>query len=221
MPMEADTDGSFTRMLDGFGGTASRAYAQDAILNVQFDMGVILNDGKTAAAGRPVYDEIETVRIAVPGRMDYVVRPAWEQDRQRFAQQYAAFKQGLSAATSGTPLAMWPPIKKSQVAELSVAGVRTVEQLAAMSDIDAMKFMGNHELRAMAKDFLEAAKGAAPMVAMRHELQSRDAEINNLKAQMAQLVEAQTRAATPHEEVVLEPPPRRGRPPKAQQLDAE
>lgn len=210
--MPVDTEG-YTGMVEAVvqhrGDLQSAAFAQDGALAVRFKMGAIYSPAKSKAAGRAVYDDIEMIRIDVPGQADHVERPAWDGDRARFPKQYAAFKEGRDALASGTPLSVWPVLRPSQVAELAARKVHTVEQLAAMADVDASKFMGMHGIRQQARDFLEAAKGAAPMTALRAELETRDSEIAALKAQMAELVRASAERAESEGA-----PPRRGRPPK-------
>jgi len=74
----------------------------------------------------------------------------------------------------GTMLSSLPFLTKAQVADLYAANVRTAEQLASMSDVLAQKFMGMHNLRKRAKDFLDAAAGNAPIERMNKELEVRD-----------------------------------------------
>ena len=78
----------------------------------------------------------------------------------------------------------------SVVAELKAMNVHTVEQLADMPDQLAQKIMGSHSLRARAKVFLEAAAGEAVNSKMAMELEKRDSEIDLLKKQMAELIQA-------------------------------
>jgi len=172
------------------------AFTQDSRLNVKFYLDAIQDDAKSAEEGRPIFTERLMISIAVPGQADCVKRPAWDADFRRFPKHYEAFKAGTQEAETGTPLKMWPVMTVSQVAELAARGVRTVEQLANMADVDAQKFMGLNSLRQKAKDFLEAAKGAAPLTAMRAELESRDAQIASLQAQMTELLAHANKAAS-------------------------
>lgn len=185
-------------------------HGQDANLAVRFYVQAIENLDKSKAEGRPIFDEVEMIRIAVPGQIDRVERPVWDGDKKRFPVHYAHFKSGAEAAETGTPLSVWTAIKVTQVAELAARGVRTVEQLAGMADVDAQKFMGMHALREAAKDFLEAAKGSAHLTQMRAELESRDAalaaqksahdaELAALKADMARLLQQSGQTPTPVE----------------------
>lgn len=144
------------------------------------------NQAKTVEAGRPIFDEVEYVRIVVPGDRDEVHRPAREQDRANFPAQYAAFKaQTSQEAVSGTPLASVPFINRAMVAELAVFNCRTVEQLAAMPDAAAQRFSGIQELKRQATDFLAAAAGAAPLEQARAENAQLKSRLEALEAAVA------------------------------------
>ena len=157
----------------------------DERLFVQFSMEPEHNVTKSNEAGRPVYDEIEYIRIQVPGDKDNVVfRTAYPEDRRRFPKQYAAFKQNQETPVSGTPLSVLPFLSKAQVMEFAVVGVKTAEQLMGMSDANGQRFMGIQELKKRIGNFLEAAAGAAPALKLQAELEKRDGEIATLKKMM-------------------------------------
>lgn len=177
-------DESMVQMIEA----GDNANLQDSRLNVKFYLEAIQSEPKSAEAGRPVFDERVMIQIAVPGQVDCLRRPAWEADYQRFPKHWAMFKAGASEAETGTPLKAWPGITLGQIAELATRNVRTVEQLASMADIDTTKFMGSVALRQAARDFIEAAKGNAPLTAMRAELMERDAKIAAMEAQMAEFM---------------------------------
>lgn len=163
----------------------------DKSLNVTFSMEPHHNTEKSAREGRPIYDDREYVKIQVPGDKDSVVeRPVTEIDRRRFADKYAAFKAGRSQELSGTPLTAVAWMSKSRVRELEYFGVRTLEQLANMSDEAAQKFMGINLLRSYARDHIAAAAEAAPLVSMRTELEAKENEISALKHAVAEQAQA-------------------------------
>lgn len=160
----------------------------DENLLVKFYLHPRQNKAKSIEAGRPIFEDVEYIRIMVPGDKDNIVeRPARESDRARFPRQYDAFKRGEGDALVGTPLAAWPSIARSQVEELAFFGVKTVEQLASMSDTQIQKFMGLRELRTKAKAYIELAAGNAPLEKMQAELESRDATIATMQKQIADL----------------------------------
>jgi hypothetical protein len=179
--MEADMD--LTNMaMDIDRGRHSR-YAGDDHLLLQFFMQPIPNDEKSAKEGRPIFDDVEMIRIMVPGDKDSMIcRPIHPDDKQRFSRQYQSWKANNDGdVIEGTPLSEWPVITRAQVEELKFFNVRTVEQLANISDAHSQKFMGIQMLKQRAKDFLEAAGGAAIGTELRRELEAKDAELEVLK----------------------------------------
>lgn len=154
-------------------------------LYVTFDLHPRQNEEKTAAAGHPVYDDVEYIRIIVPGdKQNEIHRPANDFERRRFARQYAEFKAGTREAQSGMPLKEWTAISASQVKELAYHHVYTVEQLAGLSDANIQNIGPIRGLQAKAKDYLEKAAGNAPLEKMRAELTEKDTTIATLKQQM-------------------------------------
>lgn len=149
-------------------------------------------------AGRDIYKEIPYVEILQPGNKDSrIFDPATDYYRRRFPQHWDAFqkRQQQDMAIEGTLLETWPGCSRAQVEELRYLNIRTVEQLASLSDANAQGIMGINSLREKAKAFLEAS-----------EKQSISDELAELRKQnealQAQMAEMQAK-------------PKRGRPAKA------
>ena len=183
---------------DDMATTANQArYAMDSKLYATFYVRPIMNNFQSAEQGRPIYDELEYVRIIVPGDSKTTVDcPVTDEFRMRFEKQYEKFKKNLSQAVTGTPLEMWPQMTVGLCAELKGMNVQTVEQLAEMSDGIAQRIMGSHDLRRRAQAFLDAAKGEAENNKLTTELEKRDDQIKALQAQMEQLVKSLPKATT-------------------------
>lgn len=175
------------------------AWLQDAGLNVEFYMEALPDQAATLEKGSPQFKEVVMISIAVPGQLDVVKRPAWDADYRRFPKLWKAFQEGQTTPEAGTPLSVWPQVTVVQVKELNYRGIRTVEQLAAVSDVDCTG-MGMFSLRQRARDFVEAAKGNAPLVQIRAENEALNLEVAALKAQMAEVIAAQIKAANRAEE---------------------
>lgn len=136
------------------------------------------------------------VEIRAPGDKDFIVqREMRELDKYRFEKEWKLFEESEKGAVGldGTPLDAVPFLDVARIADLQASGVKTVEQLAAISDANGQKFMDFHRMRQAAKDFLAAAKGAAPLQEMRAELESRDAQIAALQKQIKEIAEAQAK----------------------------
>lgn len=161
----------------------------DARLRVTFGLFPEIDQEASVKEARPIFRDAEYIQIMVPGERDIVHRKVWRRDLERFPMQYAAYKNRQNQdAVSGTPLKIVPWITSGQAKELEFFNCFTVEQLANMPDSTAAKFLQIQKLKQLAKDYLEAAQKAAPLVAMRAELDSRDNEIDALKKQMADLM---------------------------------
>jgi len=160
----------------------------DENLYVKFFMHPLQDKTKTLEEGRPIFVEKEFIQIMIPGDKDnIVVREIRPGDNQRFSQQYQSFKNNEEEVMEGTPLEKWPLISSSQVEEMKFFNIRTVEQLASLADSVSQKFMGINTLRTRAKEYIEAAKDAAPVSILQGELEKRDEIIAGLEASMDEM----------------------------------
>lgn len=167
-------------------------YAADNKLYVEFLRKPRLHPAKSREAGRAVYEEVDFVRIHVPGDKSSVIeRPITEQDKQRFADRYSKWKAGQAEAVVGTPLTALPGMTPAKVEEYKYFKILTVEQLADANDNLGQKFMSFQQDKQRAKAFIEVAKNNAPIEKMNEELQKRDAEIENLKTMVEALQASQ------------------------------
>lgn len=177
--MEADygmTENAF------MAGEQNARYAEDAKLFVTFFKHPQEDKPQSLEQGRPIYKEVDYVRIMVPGDKDsVVVRPARDLDKQRFAKQFAAYEAGEKEYLDGMPLKAWPMVTRGQVEELKYFGVHTVEQLAELADIHVQKFMGMGTLKEQAKAYIQQAKETAPLVQLNAAVEAKDNEIAALQ----------------------------------------
>jgi hypothetical protein len=144
------------------------------------------NKPKSLAEGRPIFDDAEYVEIHAGGdKLSIPNKPVTEEHRRRWPRQYAAFKNGQNQdMASGTPLSEWPSMSRSQVEELAYFKIFTVEQLANASDGNLQMVGPLQSMKSKAKDFLEKAKGNAPIEQMRAELGERDNLIATMQQQL-------------------------------------
>jgi len=171
----------------GVGESQQARWAGDDKLWVQFHYLPMINNEKSNAEGRPIFDDVEHVRILQPGNKESIVdRPVADMDKARFKKQYADWKDGLDKPREGTPLEEWPILTKGQVEELRFFHLTTVEDLANLSDTNAQKFAGINGLRRQALAFVEQAKEGAASAKLASELEQRDNEIAALKQAVAE-----------------------------------
>ena len=141
------------------------------------------------AAGRPIFKEVEYVRIVTPGERNTVFcQPATEQHKRRFPKAYAAFKAGSAVAEQGTPLEQWPQMTRGQVLSFRAIGIHTVEALAAVHDgnIEALGH-GGRELREKAIAYIRQAEDTAAVQKLAAEKQAMADQMALLQAQITDL----------------------------------
>lgn len=137
--------------------------------------------------GRPIFKDVEKVRIWIPGdTKNCPVEVVNDEHKARWPAQYQAFRDGVEAPLEGTPLQDWPPIKASQIREFAHFHIRTVEDLAGLNDSHLQNLpMGARDLREQAKKFLDVARnGTAPIARMLAETQAKTDENDILKRQL-------------------------------------
>ena len=162
----------------------------DENLYVQFFSHPMQDKAKTLEEGRPIFVDTEYIRIMVPGdKSNVVMRSVREDDRQRFPKQYQAFKNDEEEILEGTPLDKWNFVSAAQVEELKYFGIRTVENLANVTDTNAQKFMGINLLRQKAQEYIAAASSEAPIAQLQEELSARDATIAEQASLLADMQE--------------------------------
>lgn len=163
----------------------SRANAGDETLFVVFYMGVLKNDARSVDEGRAIFDDVECVKIIVPGDKNNVIdRPAQASDKQRFTRQYDLFKKGVAEEdqVSGTRLTDWPFLSRAQAEELRYLGIRTVEQLANVRDDITTKVPGLVSLKQNAGVWLAKATKSAEAAQFTKRMQEQDAALANLQS---------------------------------------
>lgn len=169
---------------------AMEGRSEDDRLMIKFELFPHPNEIKSLEAGHPVYDDMEYITVIVPGDKTSIIhRPVWAQDKQRFSRQYAQFKSGLEQSVVGLPLKLWGGMTLGQAKEFEYFNVKTVEQLAEMSDNNGANIHGFNGLKQRARDYIAQTKESQPMLAMRAEIEKKDSEIAAINANFAELSE--------------------------------
>jgi hypothetical protein len=124
----------------------------------RFHMHSVEDPVASAAAGRPIFVQHERVQIIQPGNPNSPVLAVTDQERNRWPEQYGAFRKGEEVSISGTPLEQWSYLPRNAVLELKAIDLHTVEQIAGMPDSAMHKMgMGGRNIRDMAKAYLDDA----------------------------------------------------------------
>jgi hypothetical protein len=159
-------------------------FVGDEKLHVEFYTDAVENPQKSKEAGRPIFEDTEMVLIIPPGDKDNTIVAPAKMYLPRFRARYQAWKSGQDQdGVTGTLLKEWPGgPSASQIKNLEFFHVRTVEQLAGLSDGNLQAMGPGHlELRKRAQAYLDASVGAASAQKMQSELAKRDGEIEVLK----------------------------------------
>lgn len=156
---------------------------------VQFYSDAVEIKAESEKAGRPIFKDLPHIRKMVPGDSTNIVeRVAKEHDQRNHPREWEIFKRQELTGLTGTPLEQWPQVTRAQVKEAKYFEVHTVEQMSELSDMSCQKMgMGFAELRTKAIAYLKAAEGTAAQTAQASENQRLQAEIEALKAQMAEM----------------------------------
>lgn len=177
----------------------------------RFHMEAVEDPVATAAQGRPIFFQQERVQFIQPGSSNSPVEVVNEGHKQRWPEQYAAFRAGEEWAVNGTPLEQWPFLRKVNVYELKALGIFTVEQCADLSDIACQNMgMGGQAIRTAAKAYLSdadamkivsqaiAEKDAADARAAHAEKRLSELEplVNQMHAELMALKNAQSSSDT-------------------------
>lgn len=126
-------------------------------------------------AGMATQEKVDRLRKTNPA--------VWPQ----IERHYDHWKRGQDMPTEGTPLEAWPGIAPGQISRLRDMHIRTVEDLATVTDAALDKIgMGARELQRRAMAFVNNIDGAAT-AARQAKL---EAEIEMLRVQNAELAEA-------------------------------
>lgn len=120
-----------------------------------------------------------------PGGKIFHMKAIWSQ----IEPHYRAWKEGIDMPEDGTPLSAWPGVNEAEIQALNRAGLKSVEDVANMSEssLDKLQLPNPRGFRDQARKFVEMKDKA-----------SAEARIAELEAKLA----------------ALEEKPKRGRPPK-------
>jgi hypothetical protein len=161
---------------------------------IQFELQAIEDRDESLKQGRYIAKEIEIAIITLPGSRDTiekVITPEelsiWKNnpEKQLWVKMYEAWKDGAEAPITGTPIKEWPVLSPKKVKEYLNAGIRSVEDLAALPEdaCDNIGF-GTRTDRQKARDWIAAANDTGKLV---QELETLKVQINGLLTETERL----------------------------------
>jgi hypothetical protein len=155
-------------------------------LNVEFFWEGVKDEEQSATQGRPVFRDVEFVRVQVPrDKTNIIERAVRDMDKTRWPAEYRSFKAGLTE-TRGTPLRLWqvvPALKPSQIKELEYHGIHTAEQLGNVSDGNLSRIGLYREWRDKAREFVKDPAASAPVSKLREGYATQAVELAAIRAE--------------------------------------
>lgn len=203
MQLDPTTDESFRQFLPGM------QQEDDKALVVEFFVGKKLLGAKSTEAGREIFEDREFVKIQIKGQdKQVVIREVGNADRQKYPFAYQQFQHQKPAAVVGTPIEQLPGMGPSQAHNLKGINLRTVEDLANVSDENTLQRigMGARDLVNRAKAWLtQSAPKAVELeqenARLRQEMaerdRKRDEEMAEMREQLASLTKPKNKGGRP------------------------
>lgn len=175
----------------------------DAVVAI-FKQFATKNDGKSAAAGRPIFDDVEMVELHYPASKNWSAHPStafshWAIDSvsgdqikvsyaERFSRQYQQFKSHATQTKTGTPLTYAVFLTEARRAELRAQNIYTLEALAAI-DGQNLKNLGpgGREMKNAAMEYIEDSQRGAVNTQMQAEIEALRAKNQLMEEDLATL----------------------------------
>lgn len=162
------------------------------------------NKVKSAAEGRPIFDDIEVVDIRFPGSRNYGTFPVTEMSHwindpytgeqrsityaERFQRQYRQFKEHQEQTKSGTPLEYAGFLTTARQAELKAQNIYTVEALASIDGAELKNLgPGGREMKNKAEEYMAKGRSLVPDIQMQAELDAMRARMQVIQEDNAAL----------------------------------
>jgi hypothetical protein len=158
-------------------------------VQVEFEQYPVLLGFESKQAGREIYQDEPHVRIRVAGQdKSEFFGPVTAKIKARFPEEWAAFERGMEAPMVGTPIEQWGRITPSMRKQLHLLNVRTVEDIASMSDDGLQKLgMGARQLQNDARKFLSLSQSSADLARLEELEKSNKEKDEALRMQGEQL----------------------------------
>lgn len=166
-------------------GYGTVQYGDDTKLNVFFYMKAVLDSEASREQNTPIYKNVIYVTIHPPGeRLNIVDRPARDEDKMRWPQQWNQYTLNKIQVPEGTPVDVLFPNHPAVAATLKAMGVYTIQQLAGLGGnaIDGLG-MGGQEYVNKAKRYLEQAGDSKVFNQLTEQIKERDVKIESLERQ--------------------------------------
>lgn len=160
------------------------------------------NPAKSRTEGRPIFDDVDMVRLRYVGdktrelhapAADKFIREKdsgnWLTYADVFADQYKAYKAGQEYTEGGTPLSEVPFLTEAKRQELRALNVYTLEHIVANEDrLRKALGMSGGQILAQARAMMERARDSALETKLAAENDALKQQLESLSSQVQQLM---------------------------------
>ena len=166
----------------------------DRALSVMFYSKPLQNMFRSKEEGRPIFDDVDMVKIMLPGDDKNIIDTfARDDHKERFPRQWAHYENkrpGDQRLVGKTPLEHWQRLTPAQAEELRAMKFYAVDDIANASDASLQRIgmaagMSPYAFREAAQRFLAMAAGEAAESKASEALESQKAENAQLREQLA------------------------------------
>lgn len=167
----------------------------DNELTVHFYMDAIEDQDATNREGRPVYRNVERIRITGMrdgfGQADNTFKIETSVNSthiRRFPSEYNAFKAITKDAQEGTPIKMWPVMTPAGVKELAAIGLFTVEQLAELSPRELRQSEWLKPYHEKAVNWMQSLEDNGAVIRLQAQVEELQKKVNQLEVENTELL---------------------------------
>lgn len=148
---------------------------------VRFYKGTVFQEHKSKVTGIPTYDPVDFVRVHHPGEPSNIYdQPVREIDKLLWPKEWDAYQRGTAEGVSGTPLSVLFPAQPDLVKHLEAQFIKTVQQLATLSDSALQNIQFGRELQNKAKAYLDIADKGKEFHEVNLKIEQQAAQIADL-----------------------------------------
>lgn len=175
------------------------ARSPDDLLAVQFYTKPFENEFQSKMAGRPIYENVDCIKIWTPGNTLSIIDTFVRDDhKERFPRQWQAYKNRVGEIDTreiGTPITQWPRITPAQAEELKALKFFTVEAIAGAGDaqLQGIGMIAGQSIFAFrddAKRFLSVAAADSKLKEAEDRVKKAEEEIAKKEAEFQKKLEA-------------------------------
>ena len=155
-------------------------------------------DKATSTDGDPKFKDVEYVEMYLPGDKNNIVcKPVDKRVRALYRDRYERWKAGQQDALDGTPIELLPGVMPSQVEELRYHKIRTIEDMAGVSDEVLQRLgVGYRATSVKAQKYLDTKASAAGDEKLRAAMAQKDEELTLLRKRLEALESKEAKPKT-------------------------